>query len=347
MNERIVKSTIHDIARELNVTASTVSRALNNHPSISNSTKQAVERTAKKLNYQPNRIASSLRLGKSNIIGVIIPSTEINFFGSVIHGIEKIASENDYTVLIYQSNELADFEKKGVETFLRSRVDGVIASLSKETRNFDHYIELKRRGVPLVLFDRANDELNVPSVVVQDFEASFLATQHLVEQGCRRIAYIGGQQHVAIFNQRLRGYVHALKENNFAVDEDLILFGKVSIESGRECMKRLLSLPEIPDAVVAVEDFTALGAIQSIKAANKKIPGDIAIIGFANAAFGNFITPTLSTVDQQATKMGEEAAKLFFEMICSENGKVPSSYKLILKPVLILRESSIKDRQIL
>jgi LacI family transcriptional regulator len=343
MNERILKSTIHDIARELKVTASTVSRALNNHPSISTGTKQAVEETARKLNYHHNKIASSLRRGKTSIIGVLIPSTDISFFGSVIHGIEKVASENDYSVLIYQSNELPDLEKKGIETFLMSRVDGVIASISKETRDFEHYMELKRRGIPLVLFDRTNDELNVPSVVVQDFEASFLATQHLIEQGCRRIAHIGGQQHVSIFNQRLRGYVHALKENNLPVDEDLIVFGKVSIESGRECMKNLLALPEIPDAVVTVEDFTALGAIQSIKAANKKIPDDISIIGFANAAFGNYITPTLSTVDQQATKMGEEAAKVFFALNSQDSDLSPAP-KLYLKPVLIIRESSMRKR---
>ena len=218
----LTRTTIEDIARELNITASTVSRALNGHSAISEATKLAVSRTAKRLNYRHNKIASSLRIGKTRIIGVIIPSAEINFFGSVVHGIEKIASENDYNVLLYQSNEQSDFEKKGVETFLRSRVDGVLASISKETTELSHYKEIKKRGVPLILFDRVNEELGVPLVVVDDYTGAFRATVHLIEQGCKRIAHIAGQQHVAIFKQRLEGYKDALVENGLPVDENLI-----------------------------------------------------------------------------------------------------------------------------
>src|SRR6478672_6349972 len=166
MSDAISKITLQDIARSLNITAATVSRALNNHPAIKEATKKMVRDAAEKLNYQPNKIASSLRLGKSNIIGVIIPSAEINFFGSVIHGIEKIANENNYNVLLYQSSELYDYEKKGVETFLRARVDGVLASIAKQTIHHDHYVEVRKRGIPLILFDRANDALGVPSVVI-------------------------------------------------------------------------------------------------------------------------------------------------------------------------------------
>ena len=270
MSESISKVTITDIARELNITAATVSRALNDHPAIKEATKKAVKEAAKKLNYQPNKLASSLRLGKSNIIGVIIPSAEINFFGSVVHGIEKVANENDYNVLIYQTNELYEYEKKGVQTFLRSQVDGVLASISKDTINLDHYLEIKKRGVPLILFDRVSDALDVSSVVVNDYVGAFEATRHLIKQGCRRIAHIGGQQHVTIFNQRLKGYIDALNVHNIPVNDDLIVYGKVSIESGKECMKKLLEEEDLPDAVFAVEDYTALGAMQAIKAAGKK-----------------------------------------------------------------------------
>ena len=335
-------ATILDIARELNIAVATVSRALNDHPAVKDTTRKAVQQMAKKLNYHPNKIATSLRLGRSKIVGVIIPSAEINFFGSVIHGIEKVMSENGYNVLIYQSNELYEFEKKGVETFLRSQVEGVLASISKNTINLDHYAALKKRNVPLILFDRANDSLGVPSVVVDDYQGAFNATRHLIEQGCVRIAHIGGQQHVAIFNQRLRGYIDALNVHNIPVDDNLIVYGKVSIESGRECMTQLLS--QNIDAVFAVEDFTALGAIQSIKAANKKIPGDIAIVGFANEAFGEYITPSLSTVNQQTVHMGEEAAKLFFETRNNKEwSKIPSP-KLVLQPELICRQSSIRKK---
>ncbi len=342
MNEVILKVTLMDIARKLNITAATVSRALNNHPAIKEATKKLVRAAAKELQYQPNKIASSLRSGKSNIIGVIIPSAEINFFGSVIHGIEKIANENNYNVLIYQTNELYEYEKRGVQTFLQSQVDGVLASISKDTLNLDHYSEIKNRGVPLILFDRAIDSLGVPSVVVDDFAGAFAATKHLIDQGCRRIAHIGGQQHVTIFNQRLMGYINALNFHGIPVNDDLIVYGKVSIASGVECMKNLLSLSELPDAVFAVEDFTALGAMQIIKANNLKIPDDIAIIGFANEPFGQYITPSLSTVNQQTVQMGEAAAKLFFNYAVNKEQYKINAPKLVLVPELICRETSIK-----
>lgn len=343
MSEIFLKVTLMDIARELNITAATVSRALNNHPAIKESTKKIVRDVALKLKYQPNKIASSLRLGRSNIIGVIIPSAEINFFGSVIHGIEKVANEKNYNVLIYQTNELYEFEKKGVQTFLQSQVDGVLASISKETINLDHYIEIKRRGVPLVLFDRAIDTLGVSSVVVDDYAGAFAATNHLVKQGCRRIAHIGGQQHVSIFNQRLKGYIDALNVHNIPLDEDMIVYGKVSIASGRQCMEKLLALAKIPDGVFAVEDFSALGAMQAIKAAGKKMPEDIAIIGFANEPFGEYITPSLSTVNQQTVRMGEEAANLFFDAFENGNAHNSNPHKLVLEPELICRQSSNKN----
>ncbi|HEU0063932.1 MAG TPA: LacI family DNA-binding transcriptional regulator, partial [Flavisolibacter sp.] len=265
MTESFTRTTIQDIARKLNITASTVSRALNDHPAISVATKKAVTKTAVKLDYHHNRIASSLRLGKTKILGVIIPSAEINFFGSVVHGIEKVASAKGYNVLMYQSNELLDFEIKGVETFLRSRVDGVLASISKETTNLDHYQKIKSKGVPLILFDRASDDLGVPSVTINDYQGAFEATCHLIEQGCNNIAHIAGQQHVAIFKQRLKGYINALKVNNIEVSEELIVYGKVTIDSGRECMNHLLQSNRKADGIFAVEDFTALGVMQSIK----------------------------------------------------------------------------------
>lgn len=340
MSEPIVRTTIMDIARELNVAAATVSRALNDHPAISDATKKAVRLAAKRMNYQPNKIASSLRLGRSKIIGVIVPSADINFFGSVIHGIEKVVSQNDYNVLIYQSNELYEYEKKAVQTFLRSQVDGVLASISKETINLEHYAELKKRGVPLVLFDRSNDALGVPAVVVNDYLGAFNATRHLIEQGCRRIAHIGGQQHVTNFNQRLRGYIDALNVHNIALDDDLIVYGKVSIDSGRECMKQLLSRK--PDALFAVEDYTALGAMQAIKQAGHLIPDDIAVAGFANETFGEYLTPSLTTVNQHTIRMGEEAAALFFDVLNKKRFIKTTPTKLILEPELIVRESSMK-----
>lgn len=339
---RAPKTTIHDIARELHVTPSTVSRALNNHGSISEATKKAVTTTAQKLQYTHNKIASALRLGKTKIIGVIIPSAEINFFGSVVHGIEKVAREKGYSILMFQSNEQPAFEKQGVETFLRSRVDGVLVSISKETTDLSHFLEIKKRNVPLVLFDRASDDLGVPSVVVDDYAGAFKATQHLIEQGCRRIVHIGGQQHVSIFKQRLNGYTDALKKAGMPVSKRLIRYGRVSIGSGKQCMDELLRLSLPPDGVFAVEDFTALGALQSLKEAGKKVPEEVAIIGFANEAFGAYITPSLSTVDQQTIRMGEEAAHIFFDNIGQANFYKAAPLKKVLEPVLVYRGSSLR-----
>jgi LacI family transcriptional regulator len=339
---RTPKTTIHDIAKELQVTPSTVSRALNNHHSISEATKKAVTKTAQKLNYSHNRIASSLRLGRTKILGVIVPSAEINFFGSVVHGIEKVAKEKGYSILIFQSNEQEDFEKQGVDTFLRSRVDGVLASIAKETTHLSHFFEIKNRRVPLVLFDRANDDLGVPSVVVDDFAGAFKATQHLIEQGCKRIAHIGGQQHIPIFKQRLKGYTAALKKAGLPCDKQLVVYGDVSIEAGRKCMNGLLQLPNPPDGVFAVEDFTALGALQAMKEAGIKVPEDVAIIGFANEAFGAYITPSLSTVDQQTIRMGEEAAHIFFDHTGQKDFYKTAPAKKVLEPVLVYRGSSTR-----
>lgn len=335
------RATIQDIANALHINAATVSRALNDHPAISATTKESVKKMADKLYYRPNKVASSLRSGKTNILGVIIPSAEINFFGSVLHGIEKIANDHNYNIIIYQSNESAVFEKKGIETMIRSQVDGVIISTAKETVNWKHLEELKKRKIPLILFDRINDELAVPSVSIDDYQGAFQATEHLIEQGYKRIAYIAGPKNVFIWNQRMKGYVDALKKNKVAFDKRLILYGEVSINSGFSCMQKLLSLKDPPDAVCCVEDFSALGAIQAIKAANIKIPGEIGVIGFANETFGSYITPSLSTVDQQTIRMGEEAALLFFKLNQDSFYK-NKPIKTMLEPRLIIRNSSLK-----
>jgi LacI family transcriptional regulator len=343
LHELSNKTTINDIARKLQINAATVSRALNDHPAISEETKKKVRALARRMNYHPNQIASSLRLGTSRILGVIIPSAEIHFFGSVIHGIERVAAEHDYNVIIYQSNELLAYEQKGIETFLRSRVDGVLASMAKETTSFTHFQELKKRGVPLVLFDRTNDAIPAPSVVVDDYKGAYLATEHLVQQGYKRIAHIAGPKHVHIFQQRLKGYKDALEAYGCEVDKALVIQGNVSIESGKECMLRLLEGSRPPDAVFAVEDFTALGALQALKDKNIDCPGGTGLIGFANEPFGAYITPSLSTIDQQTTRMGEEAARLFFNAPAKDFYK-EEPQKLLLDPVLVVRASSTRNQ---
>lgn len=341
------KVTIADIAKELNVTPATVSRALSNHPAISLKTREAVQKTASRLNYKKNTIAASLQSGKTNVIGVIIPSAEINFFGSVVHGIESIANQNGYNVLIYQSNEDMRHEAKGIETFLSARVDGILASIAKNTVDFSHFLEVKARNIPLVFFDRTNDDLGLPSVVIDDFKGAFLATEHLIKQGYKRIAHISASQHISIWNTRLKGYKAALAAYNIPFDESLIYVGNISIESGKEAVKYFFEKPNPPDAIFAVEDFTALGAIKELKDRNIKIPGKVGVIGFANEHFGEHITPSLSTVDQQTALMGKESIKLLLELISPKEKNKQHNRKIILEPIPIFRESSMKKKKTL
>jgi len=334
--------TIADIARKLNTTSATVSRALNNHPAISDKTKKNVLRVAEQLNYRRNNVASSLRLGQTGLIGVIVPSAEINFFGSVVHGIESIANQNGYNVLIYQSNESWEHEQKGIETFLNARVDGIMVSMAKETNDYTHFLNAKKAKVPIVFFDRANDELKIDSVVIDDHKGAYMATQHLIEQGYKRIAHISGPQHISIFKARLEGYKAALKANGIKFDKDLLIPGDVSIDAGRNAIGQLLKLPHPADAVFAVEDFTALGAMKELKENNIAIPKDFGVIGFANESFGEHITPSLSTIDQQTVKMGKESFSLMLKLIENKGSKKLRVQKTILEPIPIFRNSSLR-----
>lgn len=335
------KTTIIDIAKELNTTPATVSRALSNHPGISEKTKQSVQSTASKLNYKRNRIASSLRSGKTHVIGVIIPSAEINFFGSVVHGIESVANSNGYNVLLFQSNESREFEEKGLETFLTARVDGILVSLAKDTIDYSHFTEIKKRGIPLVFFDRTSDDLGIDSVVIDDFKGAYNATEHLIQQGYRKIAHISGPKHLKNFHDRIKGYMEALQANKIKLDPELIYPGNISIESGKTGAEYFLSLSNPPDAIFAAEDFTALGAISKLKEKHIRIPREMGIIGFANELFGEHISPSLSTVDQQTIRMGKSALNLLVDIM--EKKEKHINQKIVLDPLLIVRQSSLRN----
>ncbi len=343
INQKLVKVTIQDLAAQLNLTTATISRALNNHPRISASTKKAVMELAEKMNYRRNRIASSLRSGKTHTIGVIIPSAEINFFGSVVHGIESIANTSGYNILLYQSNESTAYEKKAIETFMDVRVDGVLASIAKETQDVSHYLELKNKGIPLVFFDRSKDMINVPSVIVDDFKGGYIATEHLLQQGYKRIAHITGPLHLKIFNDRLNGYKSALHAAGIEVEESLIYNGNVSIQAGKDAIEHFFSIAEPPDGIFSVEDFTALGVIKAAKERNIAIPSQLGVIGFANELFDEHITPSLSSIDQQTVLMGKEAFKLLLELIYDKEEVQLKKVNVVLEPIAHFRESSMKQ----
>ncbi len=336
------KSTIHDIAKELNVTASTVSRALSGNPRISDSTREAVLDMAKKLNYQHNQIAAALRSGRSYTIGVIVPTADRSFFSKVVRGIEEEASKAGYNVIICQSYDQLEKEQENVEALLRLRADGIIASIAKETKTFEHFQQLKLRNVPLVLFDRVNENLGVSTVVIDDFLGAYKATKHLIEQGCSRIAHFAGLQHINIYRERFRGYTQALFEAGLPVEDSLVLYFKdLLVEDGNAGMQQLLALENPPDAVFSASDYAALGAMQMLKEKRLRIPEDVALVGFANEPFTSFVEPALSTVDQHSQQMGMAIARLFFEEIqAPKQSRV--SRQVILTPELLIRGSSLR-----
>ncbi len=333
--------TLSDIAAELGTTPATVSRALQDHPRISLDMKKRVLECAEKHHFKINKVASSLRSGRTHVIGVMIPSVEINFFGSVVHGIESLANNEGFSILIYQTNELREFEIKGLETFMSARVDGILVSLSKQTEDYTHFLDIKNRNIPIAFFDRNNDQLGIPAVVVDDFKGAYIATVHLIEQGYKHIAHISGPLHVKIFNDRMMGFKQALADHKMAANKNNIYVGNVSIDAGRQGVITLLNQRTKPDAIFAVEDFTALGVIKELKNKGIQIPQQFGVVGFANEQFGEHITPSLSTFDQQTVRMGREAFKLILNLIQTKYVVTPLlAHDIKLDPIPIFRESS-------
>lgn len=336
------KTTIHDIAKELNITASTVSRALNNNPRISEATKKAVLSMAKDLNYQPNSLAAALRKGKSQLIGIIVPTINRSFFSSVIRGVEEVANTLDYRVIVSQSNEDIDTEIATLNAFLNARVDGVLVSIGKNTNQFEHYHNLIEKGIPLVLFDRTTNEIGTSQVVIDDYLGGYLATEHLIKQGCKKIAHFTNHRQVNIYKERYRGYLEALRDNDIPFDKSLVYQSNMQLEDGRDCTEKLLAKKQEFDAIFSASDYAAIGAMQVLKEHHKKVPEDIALVGFSNEPFTSFTDPPLTTVSQFPIEMGQAAAESFFEILNAKKKKfIPQ--KTVLQPELIIRDSSLKS----
>jgi len=335
------KTTIKDIANVLGITPSAVSKALNDHPRISDKTKVAVLQVAKNLNYQPNRLASALRKGKSNLVGVIIPKANSHFFSSVIEKMEAILNKEGYNVIVTQSNESFEKECRNIDALLYTQVDGIIASMANETTDLSYYEKIKTKGVPLILFDRGENDLQVDYVGIDDYMSSQLVVEHLVNQGCKRIAHIGGFSHTRIYRNRIRGYRDALEKFGLPIEEDLIEECDLTIDDGRRIMNELLLLPNKPDAVYVAGDYAALGALQILKEKNIKVPEDIALVGFSNEPFTSFVTPSISSIEQHSARIGELAAEAFLKRIEDPKREV-SLNKFILEAELIVRETSNK-----
>ncbi len=333
------KTTIKDIANVLGITPSAVSKAMNNHPRISQKTKTAVLQIARNLDYQPNHLASALRKGKSNLVGVIVPRTNSHFFSSVIENIEKVLNKEGYNIIITQSNESYSKECRNIDTLLFTQVDGIIASMANETVKLDYFEKIKSKGIPLILFDRGENDLNVDYIGINDYESSHMIVEHLIEQGCKRIAHIGGYKHTRIFNNRIKGYVDAIKKHQLPLDPELLVESSLTTEDGREKMTQLLALKNRPDAVYVAGDYAALGALQVLNEHHIAVPQDIALVGFGNEPFTAMVTPTLSSVNQHSAEIGKQAALTFLERL-KEPVVKQTLNKIILDAELIVRSSS-------
>ena len=333
------RSSISDVARELKISVSTVSRALNDHTSISDATKKKVWKMAKQLNYQPNHLAVGLRKGRSNLLGVMVPHIDGHFFTMVVKGIETVASKAGLNVMICQSNEDVAHERQNIETLINAQVDGILVSLSRTTHDFKHFEKVQQRDIPLVFFDRILDGFDVNAVVIDDRAGGYQSTRHLIEQGRRRIAHFGGPQHLNIYKNRYQGYLDALREFDIPFDEKLVHICDMRVEDGAQGMEKLLALPAPPDAVFSASDFSAMGAMQVIKARKLRVPADIALTGFSNEMFTSFTEPMLTTIDQRCEQMGQSAVRLFLELREEQAGQF-SPRRIMLQPDLLVRGSS-------
>ncbi|MBP6757905.1 MAG: LacI family DNA-binding transcriptional regulator [Flavobacterium sp.] len=344
------KTTIYDIAKVLDITAASVSRALNNNPKISESTRKLVLETAAKMNYKQNKLALALRSGKSYNVGVIVPRIDSNFFASVIRGIEEELYAHKYNVIICQTHEDEQREFENINTLLNAQVDGILMSVSNftsENGNSENDRIIKRvidKNVPLIFFDRKKNIDGVSSVTINDYDVSYLATKHLIEQGCSRIAHFKGNQAIEIFANRLAGYKQALLDSGIAYDQSYVVQTKSSVEAGALAVQDLMKLKNPPDAIFSSSDFAALGAIRELKAEGFRIPEDFCVVGFGNEPFTDFMELPMSTVDQVPLEMGKMTAKVFLEHV-DNTGNSKIEKKVVLTSELNIRQSSLRHSE--
>ncbi|MCM5663399.1 LacI family DNA-binding transcriptional regulator [Galbibacter mesophilus] len=337
------KTTIYDIAKALNITAATVSRALNNNSRISKATRDLVVKKAAEMNYEQNRLALALKSGKSKNVGVVVPYIDRNFFSTVIRGIEEELYPLGYHVIICQTHENEEKEIETISNLLNAQVDGVLMSVSKTTQKTVHFQSVLNKDIPLVFFDRVKEMKGVSTVTIDDYEVAYEATEHLIEQGCKRIAHISGDWKLAIYKHRFKGYKKALEDYGISYNSDYLIKAKSEIGDGQNAIEKLFKLKEIPDAVFCSSDYIALGALQKLKELNVDVPSDFCVVGFSNEPFTQFLELSISSIDQVPRQMGKTAAKVFLEQLENEQGKIEK--KVALKATLEKRKSSSRKLQ--
>jgi len=332
-------NTLADIAKKLKISSSTVSRALSDHPDISKDTKEKVKELAEKLNYVPNPIAQSLKKNRTSTIGILVPEIKHDFFSSAISGIEEVAYQHGYTIILNQSNESYEREVVNTNTLMHHRVAGVIASISQNTINGDHFNLLLERNIPLVFFDRVCEDVHANKVVIDDENSAYRAVRFLIDKGYKKIAHFAGPKELYICKKRLNGYKTALSDAGLQIQSDLILYGGLHESDGYHSMDILITNNMIPDSVFCINDPVAIGAFQRIKEAGLKIPEDIGILGFSNNKITSLVDPPITTVNQPSYEMGKKAAEILIDLIKHKN-KIREASTIILEAELIIRDST-------
>ena len=332
--------TIKEIAKRLNISVSTVSRALHNHPSIGLRTKTQVQQLAKELNYEPNQTAIFFKQGKTFTLGVILPNLGEEFFSQAISGIEDAATRNNYNVLVGQSHDDVEREKQIVETMRKHRVDGILVSVSKNTYTYEHFEQLTNYNIPVVFFDRVPREPHYYKVNCSMLQSTTEAVLFLLKSGHKRIGFLKGPESIGITDERQEGYEAALKKNRLKIDPALIADTDLTKESTHKAMQQLLSLKNRPTAIVAFNDYVALDAIQYAKKMKMKVNKDICFVSYANLPIVHYLDhPPMASVEQFPYQQGEEATNMLMQLLNKDvNGGEPEKKHVILESLLVFQE---------
>jgi LacI family transcriptional regulator len=336
--------TIYDIAQKLDLSSATVSRGLQDNPSINKHTRKKIQETAKQLGYRHNTFASSLRKQKTNTIGVIVHELNSNFITSVLAGIEKVTTEAGYDLIIAHSSESAEKEAANALNLFHKRVDGLIASLAFNTKGLDHYASFEEKGIPVIFFDRVEEKSDNTKVIIDNYKCGYQATQHLIEQGCKKIVLVTANLKRNVYAQRHKGYMDALFDNGIPQDKNLVLIKDLSEQCGIEAAQEIIKMKPVPDGAFITNDFSAAVCMQALKEYGLRVPEDIAIVGFNNDAISKIVEPQLTTINYPGIDIGEIAARNLVTHLRGQSN-IKHTNTIVVRSDLIIRKSSLKKQK--
>jgi LacI family transcriptional regulator, galactose operon repressor len=335
--------TIYDIASALNISIATVSRALKNDPVVSKQTKKKIDDLAEQMGYRSNHFARNLRIQRTNTIGILVPKLNSNFINSVLSGVEKVTTKAGYDLIIAHSSESYTKEVANAKNLFDKRVDGLIASLSFDTKNLDHFKLFNEKGVPVIFFDRVEQEGNNTVVIIDNYKCGYQATQHLIKQGCSRIVHITSSLKRNVYSQRFKGYKDALFDHGIDYDESLLIINDLSERAGIKSAMQILKMNPLPDAAFITNDFLAAVCMRTLKENGMRIPHDIAIVGFNNDAICTLVEPSLTTINYPGIDVGEVAARNLVNHL-KGIANIHNTNTIIIRSNLIIRKSSLKKK---